>query len=224
MTKYSKIKKSSFAILALSLILVAVLAFGGTYAYFSSTTGAMTGSVTTGTLKLTGGTTSLAIVETEDSLVPNQTVTLDTTGIKLQGNTISALRMNLSVTKIVKSDSTEVKTGLDDLIELDIDVAVSGANWLQDGTTSTYYYNKAVVGGSTATAETALDATISLKLKSTVGNEYQGATIHYSLTIEATQAEYHESIGEGAPVTTETVWASAEAVKAFFTADYTAAQ
>lgn len=52
MTKINKLGKSTFVIAILSFILVAVLAFGGTYAYFSSVSGRAAGKVTTGHLTL----------------------------------------------------------------------------------------------------------------------------------------------------------------------------
>ena len=53
MTKINKLGKSTFVIAILSFILVAVLAFGGTYAYFSATAGKAAGELTTGHLSLT---------------------------------------------------------------------------------------------------------------------------------------------------------------------------
>ena len=53
MTKINKLGKSSFAIAILSFILVAVLTFGGTYAYFSDRADAVNGDITTGHLNIT---------------------------------------------------------------------------------------------------------------------------------------------------------------------------
>ena len=52
MTKINKLGKSTFVIAILSFILVAVLAFGGTYAYFSAVSGRAAGRVQTGHLDL----------------------------------------------------------------------------------------------------------------------------------------------------------------------------
>ena len=52
MTKINKLGKSTFVIAILSFILVAVLAFGGTYAYFSATAGQNAARITTGHLKM----------------------------------------------------------------------------------------------------------------------------------------------------------------------------
>ncbi len=53
MTKINKLGKSTFVIAILSFILVAVLAFGGTYAYFSAVSGRAAGTLKTGHLSLT---------------------------------------------------------------------------------------------------------------------------------------------------------------------------
>lgn len=52
MTKINKFGKSTFMIAILSFVLVAVLAFGGTYAYFSAVHGRAAGTVKTGHLSL----------------------------------------------------------------------------------------------------------------------------------------------------------------------------
>jgi predicted ribosomally synthesized peptide with SipW-like signal peptide len=57
MTKINKLGKSTFVIAILSFVLVAVLAFGGTYAYFSATAEAGGTNVTLGTITLTDTTT-----------------------------------------------------------------------------------------------------------------------------------------------------------------------
>ena len=62
MTKINKFGKSTFMIAILSFVLVAVLAFGGTYAYFSAVAGRAAGTVKTGHL-------SLAIDGNDDSLI-----------------------------------------------------------------------------------------------------------------------------------------------------------
>ena len=50
MTKFNKVGKSTFVIAILSFLLVAVLAFGGTYAYFSAETTEVKGDITMGAL------------------------------------------------------------------------------------------------------------------------------------------------------------------------------
>lgn len=166
MTKYSKITKSSFAIIALSLILVAVLAFGGTYAYFSDKAEA-TGTATAGVMGLSLGSTTLTLADT--SIVPNQKVNINDVTITYDSgmNVASALRVSIA------------KTG--DLSEVLTLSAVSG--WVEnDG----YYYYSSIFDTTGPTSLTGL----TVQMASTAGNDYQGATATITLTVEMVQAEY----------------------------------
>ena len=51
-TKSKKMTKSTFAIIIMAVVMVAMLAFGGTYAYFTATASEVEDTVTTGTVKL----------------------------------------------------------------------------------------------------------------------------------------------------------------------------
>lgn len=75
MSKINKLGKSTFVIAILSLVLVAVLTFGGTYAYFSAKTKTeVTDSIVLGTLKLDEGAfnASNTVFGDKDIAQPNQ--------------------------------------------------------------------------------------------------------------------------------------------------------
>ena len=55
-TKSKKMTKSTFAIIIMAVVMVAMLAFGGTYAYFTATASEVKNTVTTGTVKLNANT------------------------------------------------------------------------------------------------------------------------------------------------------------------------
>jgi len=75
MTKINKLGKSTFVIAILSFILVAVLAFGGTYAYFSASSKADTATVTMGHLKISENAKfDTATFTTGKIVVPNQKI------------------------------------------------------------------------------------------------------------------------------------------------------
>ena len=77
MSKINKLGKSTFVIAILSFILVAVLAFGGTYAYFSDTSNEVTsGTITLGTLVIDENLAfaETASLKTEGYAVPAETV------------------------------------------------------------------------------------------------------------------------------------------------------
>ena len=184
MTKYSKIKKSSFAVLALSLVLVALLAFGGTYAYFSDTVTAAGGKVTTATLTLTD---NVAITASADDLVPNQILPIVIGDVELGGTTISAVRFSISNVALKKGESTftppEGQANYLTVAAADV-TGGSFAGWEKDGN---YYYYKAYV----KTLAINDSMTLSVTLNADAGNEWQGVEATFSITFEAVQAEYN---------------------------------
>jgi predicted ribosomally synthesized peptide with SipW-like signal peptide len=76
MTKFNKVGKSTFVIAILSFLLVAVLAFGGTYAYFSAKTNTFKGNITMGELyvDLTDASGSTVTLGAIDLAQPNQRI------------------------------------------------------------------------------------------------------------------------------------------------------
>lgn len=210
MTKYKKLTRSSFVIVALCLALVGILAFGGTYAYFSANASA-TGSVTAKTLKLEKK--SELSISTTGKIVPNQSVTysLAAEDIKLTGETISVLRITLSdVTVTPASTGTTLDKGL-------VTVSVTGnvdSEWgkYSDGN---YYYLKTVTGEMDLSS---ILTSVGVKLDSSANNDWQGATISYGFTVQAVQYEY---VGSNTAITSGTKVAATDAAAAF-TAAYPA--
>ena len=81
-TKSKKMTKSTFAIIIMAVVMVAMLAFGGTYAYFTATASEKTTSFSTGSVKLTSSgtfTASLADVVPGDSLTTGAITLTSTT-------------------------------------------------------------------------------------------------------------------------------------------------
>lgn len=68
--KSKKMTKSTFAIIIMGIVMVAMLAFGGTFAYFTATATKATGSVTTGTVKLENKTGATITRTSTDDIVP----------------------------------------------------------------------------------------------------------------------------------------------------------
>ena len=103
MSKINKLGKSTFVIAILSFLLVAVLAFGGTYAYFSATSGAaIKGTITTGHLEIDtvkgGNGTSDTLVAVGTIAQPNQTIFKnETVKTVVKSNIAYFTRVNFSV-------------------------------------------------------------------------------------------------------------------------------
>lgn len=203
MTKYSKIKKSSFAILALALILVSVFAFGGTYAYFNAKVSSDSTTVTAGTLTLNGkydGTPTISFSDTT-KIVPNQTIDLSSKigAVTIEGNTVAALRIKISGIQITKVGQQATTTDPNVVLSLLAADGTESSTWETDGTDlNTYYFKTAVDGSSHKVGEAATSSVagalgtdkIGLTLKHGADNSYQGATITFTVSVEVAQLEY----------------------------------
>lgn len=105
-TKKKKMSKSTFAIIIMAIAMVAMLAFGGTYAYFTATaTKKTTGEFTTGSIKLEANddakfTASLTNVVPGDELSTGA-LTLETTS----SGTDSYIAIRVTITAKDSSDA-----------------------------------------------------------------------------------------------------------------------
>ncbi len=178
--------------------MVAMLAFGGTYAYFTATASDVDATATTGILKTNG---TLAITNVT-KIVPNQTVdvTANLADVKIQGNTISAIRATIAITKITdgNASNTEVTNTKKDKFTLSITDAASKAlgdtdcKWVKDGD---YLYYLAYIDPTGDVALSTLLTKVSIKLAEDAGNDYQNLTVTFGVTFEVVQAEYNGSLG-----------------------------
>ena len=85
--KSKKMTKSTFAIIIMAIAMVAMLAFGGTYAYFTATANELTGSANTGTIRLSAGETATV---SKENILPYEafTVSAEYTDLSNRGNYI----------------------------------------------------------------------------------------------------------------------------------------
>lgn len=213
MTKINKLGKSTFVIAILSFLLVAVLAFGGTYAYFSDVTGNISDSVTLGTLNvgLNGATADNFLVA--DYAVPNQYIlgtkteahkfTLDMTGTNI--DTYVRIKFDLKVElptgaegayeEIADWSSFEVTE------EEFLEETITSAGWYKhtaDG--ADYYYlasdadNATVLSAANAVDAAKEEISMQIKVAKKVGNgssdKLMGARITITLAAEAIQADW----------------------------------
>ena len=129
--KSKKMTKSTFAIIIMAVIMVAMLAFGGTYAYFTATTADKSGVVAkTATVSLTNGTV-LTDVMTEN-ILPGEVVLTDT--LDLESTSTVKTYVFVTLTSQVKIGEGYVdlysKTGANDPKSI-INIAVENEN--EDG-------------------------------------------------------------------------------------------
>ncbi|MBE5741619.1 MAG: hypothetical protein E7351_03750 [Clostridiales bacterium] len=84
--KSKKMTKSTFAIIIMAIAMVAMLAFGGTYAYFTATATAQeSGTVTLGTVKLTSSAATTFI--TDVTAMPGDTILEGGVTLSVDGST-----------------------------------------------------------------------------------------------------------------------------------------
>ena len=122
MTKINKLGKSTFVIAILSFLLVAVLAFGGTYAYFSDQSEKLSGSVTTGHLKITsmkeGEATVTNAITMSGVAQPNKVIYDNTLSLDVNNNIAYYTRLKLTVS--IARDDTHQHTVQDNAETTDV--------------------------------------------------------------------------------------------------------
>ena len=203
MTKYKKLTKSAFAIVALSLILVAVLAFGGTYAYFSANTGAKSGNLTMGTLALTltDGSSEVTVLENITVAQPGQyivgTKATPKTYTLAMGDTNIASYVRVKITaELTDVTYTENTQGDSSINATNFFSIVAGEGWyLHDG----WLYQTAGDNASATVNKLAAEAAdptidVTVSINPIVGKDgstfFMGKTGTYTITAQAIQADY----------------------------------
>ena len=194
MSKINKLGKSTFVIAILSFLLVAVLAFGGTYAYFSAKADTTKSTVTMGHLYLTDPTATLT-ASVDTAAVPNQPVLNGAASVTVTTN----IKYYAKVTLTVESVKIDTDHDCDDkCTDQDLDLLVIDEDlpegWVAGDDDNVWYLTTASNAGTIE-----LPATITVN--PLVGNggsqHFMKATISFTITFQAVQAEYiDETMGD----------------------------
>ena len=227
MSKINKLGKSTFVIAILSFVLVAVLAFGGTYAYFSaSSKNAVTKEVTMGHLRIADGAwaTEGTIIEESKFAVPNQTIINKDVEVGVTSNVNYFIRAIFSYNiKLSGTHAQTEQTPCADANEALLDIVLDSA-WKGEGvdanagkavyteTTETdgsktntayLYLTTAQEGAEAAQTET---LNLNVKVRPEIGQvsseHFMDAEITIKVTFQVIQADYIIS-GTDTPSTTE---------------------
>ena len=220
MTKFNKVGKSTFVIAILSFLLVAVLAFGGTYAYFSAETNPAGGTVTMGNLYvyLTDGSKVLEgdkvlgeiTIAQPNQEILNQTYTVDMQAKKnlskndLKDSNISAfvrVKITAELDLAMNAEKTAYtgNTGGDSHITPATIFAITSNsnNWFYNEADGyTYYVTDKAAGASATVAELTdkVSLPVSIIVNKDVGDDrstfFMGATGTFAIVVEAIQADY----------------------------------
>lgn len=210
MTKYKKLTKSAFAIVALSLILVAVLAFGGTYAYFSAKD-TVSGTATLGTLavKLNVDSTSLTLETNE--VVPNQEIFAGNTIAVTYPDTNINFYARVKITAVFEN-AASITPGTGEPATNEVLTIGGMSGWVKSGD---YYYLATSETAATKATATSAPATIAptVTIAKEVGangsKAYMGETITVTVVMEVLQAVYLASSTEAGDALSVTALAGA---------------
>ena len=213
MTKFNKVGKSTFVIAILSFLLVAVLAFGGTYAYFSAATEPAGGKITMGALYvylkedsniLTGDTAlgEITIAQPNQEIL-NKTYTVDMK--ETNSSTINAfIRVKITAeldASIMNSQKTEFvgnTFGDSHITPANIfAITSSSSEWFYNAADGyTYYVTDKTAGASSTVKELAeaAELPVSIIVNKDVGDNgstfFMGKTGTFAIVVEAIQADF----------------------------------
>lgn len=221
MSKINKLGKSTFVIAILSFLLVAVLAFGGTYAYFSDAAKADTTSITMGKLTL-GDVTATTTIEKDAKVVPNQPIFSGDTTVAVDTTIAYFARVTMKISEVKLAGSHAAEDGCADAA-IDLLSVTDAAGWTKDteAAEDTYVYYDLTAN---AVSED-ITITLNVKVNSEVGKQssehYMEATVTVNVTVEVIQADY--ILGDGSAVAPGTAAELATVKAAFAAADIKAA-
>ena len=192
MSKINKLGKSTFVIAILSFLLVAVLGFGGTYAYFSANSDAYGNTFTTGHVTMTAPTEVTSV--TADSLVvPGQPIIDKALSVGTKANVDSVLFAVVAAT--VTGTGTDISIGntAEDEIKLAVDAGWTPLTTTTTGTTVYVYgttngvFKDAAITTDNAKPFTANPIYLDKEVK---GEKNMDVEVTLTITFYITQADY----------------------------------
>ena len=194
--KSKKMTKSTFAIIIMAIAMVAMLAFGGTYAYFTaeSFTKGIEGSATLGTIALDESATKFEYTKMVENVLPGETLFTDEDGdpanatltIVDNSNRASYIFIEVSYSIVKSNDEQVTEEGLPTL-------SLTGATGtLTDNTDVYYILTTEVAEDGEAGAEYELTG-INIEIPTAWDNSFEGAEITLSFTIKSIQAAGFDS-------------------------------
>ena len=186
----------------MAIAMVAMLAFGGTYAYFTANAGtAKTASTTLGKIALDADSTVLATTSLVQNVLPSEKVFGEdgtTLTIKDESNRASFIFITVSAT-VAKA---KAEGGYDTATAVDL----TGTDSLHVPTGATNVYYILTTEGSGGTVGTAITISgLNIEIPAAWDNSYMLAKIDISFTVTSVQAAGFVDAEEG----TEADWAAA---------------
>ena len=173
----------------MSIAMVAMLAFGGTYAYFTATTNAVTKDVKTGTVMLVSG----ASFEAVTTVVPTQVIANE---ISYTNKSDVAVYVFVTLSYQLKSGSKSLPQGatVDQMLTVTLAKTEGTANFTKlDGEEGVYWYKTTAGATNTTAGDPIAFASIAIanlesESKEDAAGEWMGIEITFSLHAESIQA------------------------------------
>lgn len=175
MVNSKKMNKSTVAVIVLALLLVLSLVLTATGAWFTDSQNGDGATVNFGHIKLEADSVTVthALQVERDYVMPDDTMTL-TVAYKTDAQTLEAVWVRFKVTAQL------TKVG-EDAADITLSLGEAAANYDEDGE---YIYRKVAVD-----AKNGVEDKLSVKFTGAeYGNEYQDATITYSVVVEILQS------------------------------------
>ena len=161
-TKKKKMSKSTFAIIIMAVVMVAMLAFGGTYAYFTATaTTKSTGEFTTGSIKLEANDDATFVASLTD-VVPGDALTtgpLTLATTSAGTDSYIAIKVTIEATDANDAPLDLTDTSLESAIGLLAAEPTTGSTWVAG---SGNYTNVFVLAATTTPTKVATAQTIKI--------------------------------------------------------------
>ena len=206
--KSKKMTKSTFAIIIMAIAMVAMLAFGGTYAYFTDNANFTVTSGQTGRISLTSGTT-FTQTTVQKNIVPGEKVFAQDATLTVvdESNRAAYIFIEFNITAADVTDSSDLTISGLDKAKLDneqtasitltpVEVTVGEG---EDAVTKTVYYilTEDNAERNLATRTYTMEG-LNATLKATAGNEWQEKAITVTASVDIIQAKGFESNPTGA--------------------------
>ena len=167
MTKAKKkMTKSTFVIIIMAVAMVAMLAFGGTFAYFTASTTDKSGTITTGKVQLNASGDFVAEL---NNIMPGDEITNGKITLSTAEST-EATYVAIRYT-ITANDSTG--TPIDDLSTINLE-SVLDLKWVESDTDGIYVYSDTSTDATPVNAGTTIDVTTAALVFDADDNWVQG--------------------------------------------------
>jgi predicted ribosomally synthesized peptide with SipW-like signal peptide len=192
--KSKKMSKSTFAIIIMAIAMVAMLAFGGTYAYFTSETFSRTGDATTQLGKISlQAEGDVFTAEMVQNVLPSESLfESGSSNITITDSSNRESYIFVQYSVVISKDGQESKTLSGALAKVEVKLDGSKVAELEEAVTGVYAFktDKANAEDADNEAYTIVLGADSLIIPADLGNAYQEATVTLTVSVCSVQGTF----------------------------------